>query len=99
MTAREKLRDKGFNLNSGLLIGGALIPMVGGIWVVAKFLVPLEDMPAEVADLKRNQVVQTEALKTLADVAADTKETRSEVIRHDTEIREVKRRLDRLESR
>ena len=98
MTARQRLQEKGFNLNSALLIGGALIPIIGGIWVVAKFLVPLENVPGEVADLKQNQIVQTEALKTLADVAADTKETRGEVIRHDTEIREVKRRLDRLES-
>lgn len=49
--------------------------------------------------LERNQTVQTEALKTLADVADDTKEMRMEMIWHDTEISKVKHRPDQIESR
>ena len=40
---------------------------------------------------------RTQILKTLAEIAQDTKEIRRDSIRHDTELIEVRRRLDRLE--
>lgn len=99
MTTRQKLEAKGLNINTLIVLGGGIITISGGVWAVAEFLVPLKGVPGEVSDLRKTQITQTEALKTLANLAAESKEARDRSIQHDTEIREVKRRLDRLESR
>lgn len=102
MTAREKLKEKGVNLNTAI----GVMTILGMVLTGAFFIAPLRTLPAQqekmqddVHEMKRTQAVQTEALKTLAEVAADSKQIRSDVIRHDAEIQEARRRLDRLESR
>ena len=76
-----------------------------------KYLVPIETLPASVTNLseqvrdtnkeisaiKHTQIVQTEALKILADVASDTDVLRRDVDRHSHEIETVKKRLDKIE--
>ena len=87
---------------------------LGGVAVsIVFFVAPLRTLPhdmretstkigsveEDVAEIITVQAVQTEALKTLADVAKDERETRRDVDRHTAELDSVKRRLDRLESR
>jgi hypothetical protein len=100
MTARQ-IKDS-VNLNT--ILGGLTI--LGMIVTGVFFIAPLRSLPnnqkemqTDVNEMKRTQAVQTEALKTLAAVAQDTKETRRDVIRHDAEIIETRRRLDRLEAK
>lgn len=82
-----------------------------GVGVVF-YLAPLKTIPAEFHEVKdkletvsATQMVQTEALKTLAEVASDTKQMRRDADankaaneRQDAEIENVKRRLDKLET-
>jgi hypothetical protein len=100
MTSRQI--KESINLNT--IIGG--LTVVGMIVTGVFFIAPLRTLPDQqvsiqndVGEMKRTQAVQTEALKTLADVARDTKETRERTITHDSELKEVRRRLDKLESR
>ena len=71
------------------------------------FIAPLRTLPGDVDSMKRTQVVQTEALKTLADVAKDSKELRRDFDRHeaasnakdaeqDRALERVQRQLERL---
>lgn len=101
MTSRQSLKE-GVNLNTWIGIG----TISGMLLTGAFYIAPLRTLPdqqeriqGDVQDMKRTQAVQTEALKTLAEVAADSKETRREVDRHSEQIKEAQRRLDRLESR
>lgn len=101
--------QKGMNLNTLILI----LTAIGGLVTVGKVLLPLAVVPEKVEqvgqsvsavrrdvdDVAKTQAVQTEALKRLADIAAETTTTRRDVDRHGAEIREVQRRLDRIESR
>lgn len=84
------------------LAGSLLITGAG----VVRYLAPLGDLPGEVQTMSddintigRVQAVQTEALKTLAEVASDTKSMRRDVDRHSTEIEVVKQRLSHIEKR
>jgi uncharacterized membrane protein (DUF106 family) len=102
MTTREKLQASGVNVNT--IVAG--VTLLGMIVTGVFFIAPLRSLPVQqekmqddVNSMKSTQAVQTEALKTLATIAVETKETRDKAIQHDTELREVKRRLDRLESR
>ena len=86
--------------------------LVGGAW----FIYPLRDLPEKsnqferhLYELRQTQAIQTEALRTLADVAKESTQARRDIdvlvertsataIRHDSEIHRIKQRLDRLES-
>jgi len=88
------------SLNTVLLV----LSILGGAVTVIKFVAPLSTMPAElenvqsdVRDMAHVQAVQTEALKTLAEVATDSKQLRRDVDRHEGELQGVKERLGRLE--
>jgi hypothetical protein len=85
--------------------------LLGGAW----FIYPLRDYPADRKEtalalhtIEKTQAVQTEALKTLAEVVADTKEIRRDLdhtksagaakdYEQDVAIRDVTRRLDRID--
>lgn len=95
-TANSKL-----NLNT--VIG--LLSILSVIGTAVFFLAPLKTLPGDVRDMQQDvrdmqqtQAVQTEALKTLADVASDTKTMRRDVDKHEAAIDAVKERLNRLES-
>ena len=106
--APPKLREKGINLNTALLILGGIVSTI----TIGKVILPLAVVPERVQEVGHSvkevrrdvdavakvQAVQTEALKRLTDIAAETQSTRREVDRHGAEIQEVRRRLDRLES-
>jgi len=101
--------QKGMNLNTLILI----LTAIGGLVTVGKVLLPLAVVPEKVEqvgqsvsavrrdvdDVAKVQAVQTEALKRLADIASDANATRRDVDRHGAEIKEVQRRLDRIEAR
>ena len=102
-------RKPSINLNTLLLLLGGIVSTI----TIGKLLLPLAVVPErveevgqkvsavrrDVDDMARTQAVQTEALKRLADIAEDARSTRRDVDRHGAEIQEVKRRLDRIESR
>lgn len=101
---------KNWNLNSTLTVLGIVAPIVAGVF----FLAPLNTLPADVkamqddvGEVKRTQAVQTEALRTLADVTKENKELRRDFERHaaqsdasnkrqDLELEQVKRSLERI---
>lgn len=92
--------QKQSNLNTILL----LLSIIGGSITAIKFVAPLHTMPGEmkevresVQDIAVTQAVQTEALATLAEVAADTKVMRRDVDRHEAQITDVQRRLETIE--
>jgi hypothetical protein len=109
----DRLRDKGWNLNSVLI----LMSIAGGIASAVFFVAPLRTIPDDmrgvqddVETIQQTQAVQTEALKTLAEVAKDGRELRRDldkhsaesnatIRRHDAELDGVRGRLERLESR
>lgn len=118
MTTRQKLEDKGINLNTIILIGTVL----GMVFGAVKFGGPLLNVPEKMAQvdeqlgnvadkatsIEKTQAVQTEALKTLADLAKESRDLRRDFDKtaadHDAKHREasrlidgVTRRLDRLE--
>ena len=120
MTTRQRLEEKGMNLNTLLL----LFSLVGGIFATVKIGGPLLNVPEKMAQvdkqisdvgvqassIERTQAVQTEALKTLAEVAKDSRDLRRDFDRTsaeaqakekdtDRQLEGVTRRLDRLESR
>lgn len=89
-------------LNTVLLV----LSLLGGSITVVKFVAPLHTMPTElrtvqteVRDMAHVQAVQTEALKTLAEVATDSKQLRRDVDRHEAELEGVQHRLENLEAR
>ncbi len=106
--APRNLQEKGINLNTALLVLGGIVSTI----TIGKVLLPLAVVPGQVQavgdsvkEVRRDvdavarvQAVQTEALKRLADIAAETQSTRREVDRHGAEIQEIKRRLERVES-
>ena len=96
-TANSKL-----NLNTVIGILSILSVVLTGIF----FIAPLKTLPADVKDMQHDvkgmqqtQAVQTEALRTLAEVASDTKAMRRDVDKHEEALQGVKERLSRLESR
>lgn len=96
-TANSKL-----NLNT--VIG--LLSILSVIGTGVFFLAPLKTLPddvrhmqGDVQGMKQTQAVQTEALKTLAEVASDTKAMRRDVDKHESALESVKERLGKLESR
>ncbi|MCW1887702.1 hypothetical protein OKA04_23395 [Luteolibacter flavescens] len=100
MPTRETSRT--FNLNT--VVG--LCTLIGGFVAAAFYFAPLQTLPDDMREVKKEvgtmqnvQAVQTDALQRLAKVAEDGANTRREVDRAATEIREVKRRLERLEQR
>ena len=89
-----------------LAIGGLTLSLLGAGITIVRFVAPLGDLPQDVkamsADINtigRIQAVQSEALKTLAEVASDTKTMRRDVDEHTTQIEVVKQRLDHIEKR
>lgn len=111
MTAR--LRERGFNINSVLI----LMSIAGGLISAIFYFAPLRTLPedmrgvqTDVRSIEQTQAVQTEALKTLADVAKDGRELRRDldrhsadsnasIRRHDAELENVRDRLKDLERR
>lgn len=109
----ERLREKGFNINSVLI----LMSIAGGLVSAIFYFAPLRTLPEDmrgvqgnVAAIQQTQAVQTEALKTLADVAKDGRELRRDLDRHsaesnaslrrhDAELESVRDRLRGLEGR
>ena len=107
MTTSQKLNERGINLNT-LLIA---ISILGAIVTSVLFIAPLKTLPYaqeriqnDVHEMKRTQAVQTEALKTLAEVARESREfdhysataTANDNARH-AELQNISRRLERLE--
>lgn len=109
MPPRNSDEKKGMNFNTLLLILGGIVSTI----TIGKVILPLAVVPErveqvgqsvaavrrDVDDVAKVQAVQTEALKRLADIAAESSSTRRDVDRHGAEIKEVQRRLDRIESR
>jgi hypothetical protein len=109
----KSLTDRGVNLNTLLLT----ISILGAITTAVLFIAPLKTLPGaqeriqnDVNEMKRTQAVQTEALKTLADVAKESRDLRREFDQHsagstaadrarDQELHAIRQRLDRLETR
>jgi hypothetical protein len=90
-------------LNLNTVIGLLSILSVLGTGIF--FLAPLKTLPedvrhmqSDVQGMKQTQAVQTEALRTLAEVASDTKTMRRDVDRHESSLENVKERLGRLEA-
>jgi uncharacterized membrane protein len=109
----KALTERGINLNTLLLA----ISILGAITTAVLFIAPLKTLPHaqeriqnDVHEMKRTQAVQTEALKTLAEVARESRDLRREFDHHsasstagdrarDQELQAIRHRLDRLESR
>lgn len=85
---------------------------LGGIlWQVHRYLSPIEAvLPAvekveyavqhqaeEISSISRVQSIQTEALKTLAEVAKDSKEIRRDVDGHEHRLRTIEKELETLD--
>lgn len=111
MTTGQKLNERGINLNT-LLIA---ISILGAIVTSVLFIAPLKTLPYaqeriqnDVHEMKRTQAVQTEALKTLAEVARESRDLRREFDHYSAtttandnarqaELQNISRRLERLE--
>lgn len=109
----KSLNERGINLNTLLLA----ISILGAITTAIFFIAPLKTLPDvqeriqnDVHEMKRTQAVQTEALKTLADVAKESRDLRREFDHYsatdiandrvlDIELQNIRHRLDRLETR
>src|SRR6218665_4174415 len=107
----KSLTDRGVNLNTLLLT----ISILGAITTAVLFIAPLKTLPGaqeriqnDVHEMKRTQAVQTEALKTLADVAKESRDLRREFDHYSAtatandnarqaELQNISRRLERLE--
>ncbi len=94
------------NLNTILL----LISIGGAVFTTVLFFAPLKTLPEDMQQMRANmehvqkmQAVQTESLKILADVAKETKETRSEFDKHsarvDSSIESISHRLGMIEEK
>jgi hypothetical protein len=100
---------RGINANT-FVIG---IPLIAASIGIFRSMAPLAVIPTKVEqvdvsvkamrrdvdDVSKVQAVQTDALQRLAKIAEEGQQMRRDVDKADTEIREVKRRLDRLETR
>lgn len=107
------MKMEGFNLNSIMILIGIVSAMVAAIFFVA----PLKTIPAVVErtseDVRKMEItlaVQSDAIKTLADLAKESRQLRTDFDRHTFEIRandkaqdmaidSVIKRLDRIEIR
>ncbi len=109
MTTREKLQDRGINLNTLILVCG----IIGGVFTTVRLGGPIVNMPErsaaiehrltavsdEVMKIQTAQTFQADALKRLTDIAETANDTRRETDRHSIEIAEIRRRLERLEAK
>lgn len=107
----QRIKDHGINLNTLLLA----VSILGGFTTAAWFLYPLNTLPndmrllqGDMKTIQQIQTVQTEALKTLADIAKDSKEMRRDFDKHSAEanaryfaqektLEDLKRRLEKIE--
>lgn len=107
------LNQHGINLNTLLLS----ISILGAITTAVFFIAPLKTLPDaqeriqnDVHEMKRTQAVQTEALKTLAEVAKESRDLRREFDHYSAsssaiesarqiELQNIRQRLERIESR
>lgn len=110
MTVRS-LQERGINLNTLLLT----ISILGAIATAVLFIAPLKTLPLQqermgddLHEMKRTQAVQTEALKTLADVAKESRDLRREFDHYtasdaandkvrEMELETIRRQLERLD--
>lgn len=81
-----------------------LLTLSCGVVGVVFFIAPLNHIPKDVSDMKDElsevaavQRVQTETLKTLAEVASDSKQMRRDVDKNAAQLESCLRRLERLE--
>lgn len=88
------------------------IPMLVGLIAILRAVWPLAMIPDSVDSLSKGvvsmridvdklgigQAIQTDALQRLTQIAADAQSTQRSVDNNSIEIREIKRRLDKLES-
>lgn len=99
-----------FNVNTAVGIGTLGTVVVTVLW----FLYPLQSLPGDmllvkvdVVKMQQTQAVQTETLKTLAEITREGRELRKDFESHsseaksmnarqDAKIEELQRRLDRL---
>lgn len=104
---------RGVNLNTLLLS----ISILGAITTAVFFIAPLKTLPDaqeriqnDVHEMRRIQAVQTEALKTLADTAKESRDLRRDFDYYsasniaadrarDQEMKDIRQRLDRIEAR
>ena len=93
------------SLPRAVAVAGTLIAIGGSVWAIAGFFAPLRTLPLDVKALSNDintvlkvQAVQAESLKTLAEVASDTKTMRRDVDAHTGQIEVVKQRLSNLEA-
>lgn len=107
MTTRQKMETKGVNLNT--IIG--IVTLLGMLATGVFFISPLRTLPSDMhevqnqmEDVARTQAVQTEALKTLAEVAKDGREMRRDIDKvagdvraHDVALDSIHGRLQKLE--
>ena len=101
MTTRQRIEASGLNLNSILLI----VSILGAIVTTVFFFAPLRTLPGDMDNLQAHmqsvqqvQAVQTAALQTLAEIAADTKTMRRDVDLNTSRIEDARRRLEILEN-
>lgn len=111
MTSPQRIRN-GLNLNSVMLVIS-----ISGCFITAVFYIaPLKSLPddmkatrGDISEMQRTQAVQTEAIKTLAEVARDGRDLRrdfdrtsadhsSTLKRHDAELDQIRKDIDRLPS-
>lgn len=108
----QRIKDTGINLNTLLIC----VSLIGGFLTAAWFLYPLNTLPSDMKILQGDmkamqhiQTVQTEAIRTLAEIARDTKEMRRDFDKHSAEsnaryhaqeraLEDIKRRLERVET-
>jgi hypothetical protein len=86
------------NINLNTIIGAMTI--LGMLITGVFFIAPLRTLPGDVDSVKRTQIIQTEALKTLADLARESKDLRRDFDKHsatsEAKDAEQDRRLDRI---
>lgn len=104
MTTREKLQAKGITLNLNTVL--LCFSLIGGCITAIRFGGPILSMPDRQAkvetsmnEMQRKQDLQTEAIKTLADIQRDQSSMRRDVDRNMQKLEDIARRLDRIESR
>ena len=106
---KDKLGEKGFNLNSMLTILTILgMVITGTLWIA-----PLRTLPDTVEKIKEDQkisnqvqqnivttqAVQTSALNTLATVAGETKQMRRDVDQNSSGLINLQQRIIRIEKK
>ncbi len=102
MTTRQKLQDRGINLNTILILASLISVTIGGIRLAGPILdgpKRAEVVESKVAEIQRTQVAQTENLRSLTELFRDFREIRRDVDRQGSTIESHSTRLDRLESR